>query len=221
MKFAEIPLLKYMIIWFDDIVKRQADFYSHKAKAHGYPARSVYKLQEILSKYAMLKKGARVLDLGAAPGSFSRYLLERLHGSGSVLAVDLNAGLAIPRGYTNFHFIQGDIFLDSVLQEIKGSGPFDLIVSDAAPATTGNRLVDTTQSLELARRVLFIGLQVLAAGGNLIVKIFQGGEEGKFLREMKACFKQVKGFKPQASRRESFETYYLGFYFKQPAAPYG
>jgi 23S rRNA (uridine2552-2'-O)-methyltransferase len=200
-------------------VKRQADFYTHKAKAHGYPARSVYKLQEILSKYALLKKGDRVLDLGAAPGSFSQYLLERLNGSGSVLAVDLSAGLAVPRKYTNFRFIQGDIFADSVFQEIVKGGPYDLIVSDAAPATTGNRLVDTSQSLELARRVLFIGTHVLAAGANLIVKIFQGGGEGEFMREIKTRFKQVKGFKPQASRKESFETYYLGFNFKQTAAP--
>jgi 23S rRNA (uridine2552-2'-O)-methyltransferase len=198
-------------------MKRKADFYTHKAKAQGYPARSVFKLQEILGKYPLLKKGARVLDLGAAPGSFSQFLLERLKGKGSVFAVDLSAEITVPARFPNFGFLQGDIFSSSVLDRITSHGPYDLVVSDAAPATTGNRLVDTSHSLDIARRVLEIAIQVITEHGNLVVKLFQGGDEREFMGEMRTFFKQVKGFKPQASRKESFETFYLGFDFKSPA----
>ncbi len=197
-------------------MKRISDFYTQKAKAQGYPSRSVYKLQEILRKYGLLKKGARVLDLGAAPGGFSQYLLECLKGTGWVYGVDICSDISVPGRFTNFTFLHGDIFSASVLNSIKNKKPFDLVVSDAAPATTGNRVVDTHKSLEIARRVFEIAKTALTAHGALIVKLFQGGEELLFMREMKTCFKQVKGFKPKASRKESFETYYIGVnFFKQ------
>ncbi|MBN1797040.1 MAG: RlmE family RNA methyltransferase [Spirochaetales bacterium] len=194
-------------------MKRKTDFYTHKAKTQGYPARSVYKLQEILLKYKLLKKGDRVLDLGAAPGSFSQYLLERLKGTGWVCGVDISPEISVPKRFPNFSFLQGDIFSASVLTWIMSKQRFDLVVSDAAPATTGNRFVDTQKSLEIAERVLVIAQTVLKEHGMLIVKLFQGGEEQLLMREMKTCFKRVKGFKPKASRRESFETYYIGFDF--------
>jgi 23S rRNA (uridine2552-2'-O)-methyltransferase len=94
-------------------------------------------------------------------------------------------------------------------------------MSDAAPATTGNRFVDTHKSLEIAERVLEISKAVLQTRGSLIVKLFQGGEEHVFMDEMKTCFRQVRGFKPKASRKESFETYYIGidFLFKKKPPP--
>jgi 23S rRNA (uridine2552-2'-O)-methyltransferase len=193
--------------------KRKADFYSHKAKTEGYPARSIYKLQEILQKYRLLKNTARVLDIGAAPGSFSQYLLKHLRGRGWVYGVDISSEITIPGNYNNFTFLQGDIFSDEVFTALVNWKPYDLVVSDAAPATSGNRLVDTYKSLAIAERVLIIAGATLAHNGNLIIKLFQGGEELKLMKKMKAWFKEVKGFKPKASRKESFEIYYLGFDF--------
>jgi 23S rRNA (uridine2552-2'-O)-methyltransferase len=202
-------------------MKRKADYYTHKARAEGYAARSVYKLQEMVRKYGLVKKGDRILDLGAAPGGFSQYVLERLKGTGWVYGVDISPQISVPERFNNFTFMVGDIFSAAVFSWIKKNKPFDLVMSDAAPATTGNRFVDTHKSLEIAERVLEISKAVLQTRGSLIVKLFQGGEEHVFMDEMKACFRQVKGFKPKASRKESFETYYIGidFLFQKKPPP--
>jgi 23S rRNA (uridine2552-2'-O)-methyltransferase len=202
------------MLWFGcKGMKRKADFYTHKAKAEGYAARSVYKLQEMVRKYGLVKKGDRVLDIGAAPGGFSQFILERLKGTGWVYGVDISTQISVSARFNNFSFLEGDIFSPEVFSRIAKNKPYDLVMSDAAPATTGNRFVDTHKSLEIAKRVLEIGRAVLHTHGSLIVKLFQGGEEHAFMSEMKTCFGQVRGFKPKASRKESFETYYIGFDF--------
>ena len=127
--------------------------------------------------------------------------------------VDVCPDISVPLHFKNFTFLGGDIFSTSVLTWIRKNKPFDLVISDAAPATTGNRFVDTHKSLEIAERVLEITKTVLTTHGMLIVKLFQGGEEQVFMKHMKTCFQQVKGFKPKASRKESFEIYYIGFDF--------
>ena len=111
----------------------------------------------------------------------------------------------------NFCFIQGDITDPAVRDSIIAKGPYDLIVSDAAPATTGNRFVDTARSLELAETAASYAEAALSApGGCLVVKVFQGGDVSELLNRLRALFKTAKSYKPRACRSESFETYYVG-----------
>ena len=121
------------------------DFWSQKAFSEGYPARSVYKLKEIDEKFGMIKKNYTVLDLGAAPGSWTTFLLRKMEGSGKVVACDLNPLAKSVKG-DNLFFIQGDLNAPEIRKVIKENGPYDLVVCDAAPKTTGNRTVDTARS---------------------------------------------------------------------------
>ncbi|MCL2832207.1 MAG: RlmE family RNA methyltransferase [Treponema sp.] len=199
------------------------DHWSLKAQKEGYPARSVYKLMEIDEKFNLLRysgagsgRGIKVLELGAAPGSWSLYLLRKFCGSSglSLVSVDL---CPLSRQYDRglfdrpeLVFIQGDFTLAGIRETIESHGPFNLIISDAAPATTGIRSVDTLRSLELAETALSYAHTALANNGNMAVKVFQGGDTGNFLKSMRDLFKSAKSFKPQACRSESFETYFLG-----------
>ena len=211
------------------------DHWSQKAQKEGYPARSVYKLKEMDEKFRLLKKtrsgsSFKVLDLGAAPGSWSLYLMRSLssptepkvgerggRGGGSsvlMVAVDL---AALSREYDQglfdrpeFVFIQGDFTQSDVREAILSKGPYDLIVSDAAPATSGNRSLDTLRSLALGETALEYAETALAPGGNLVIKVFQGGETGNLLKAIRSLFDSGKSYKPTACRSDSFETYYLG-----------
>ncbi len=189
------------------------DFWAQKAKREGYPARSVYKLEEIDRKFALVRKGMRILDIGAAPGSWSLWTLKRLAGSGFLAAVDLQAlGMCPP--YPNFRFIQGDLYDPAVRAELASLGPYGLVLSDAAPATTGNRLVDQGQSEAIVEAVIDCALACLAPGGALVAKIFQGGAEAGLLKRLRGDFAQARGFKPEACRSESFETYLVASGYK-------
>jgi 23S rRNA (uridine2552-2'-O)-methyltransferase len=235
---------------------KKPDYWQLKARKDGYPARSVYKLQEMDERFGLLKPAhsARILDLGAAPGSWSLYIL-REWGSGtgdqggnraslmrrpSVSVGDRGLGTGdrgsgtgdggtprrllvaadispLSRQYDhglfdggNFRFIQGDITDPAVRDSVFSLGPYSLIISDAAPATTGNRLIDTVRSLELAETVIFSADNALAENGGLVVKVFQGGDSAGLLKRMRVLFKTAKSYKPQSCRRESFEAYYIG-----------
>ena len=209
------------------------DHWSLKAQKEGYPARSVYKLKEMDEKFGLIQAARsgsfpfRVLDLGAAPGSWSLYILRKLinrtktqGGVGpSLVSIDLSP---LSRAYDqglfdkpDFVFIQGDFTLCEIRRAVLSHGPYNLLVSDAAPATTGNRSLDTLRSLELAEVALDYAGTVLAQGGNFVVKVFQGGDTANLLKTMRGLFETAKSFKPQACRSESFETYYLGLGKKQ------
>jgi len=207
------------------------DFWALKAQKEGYPARSIYKLKEIDNKFRLFNPCLRVLDLGAAPGSWSLYVL-RLYtkaGKANALiqgcsdsienAVLLAAADLLPlsRRFDNglfdrkdFFFIQGDFTSSTVKGELIRRGPYTTIISDAAPATTGSRTVDTMRSLALAEEVLAYAEECLAPGGNLALKVFQGADIAALLKRLKEQFDSAKSFKPAASRRDSFETYYIG-----------
>jgi len=189
------------------------DFWAQKAKKEGYPARSVYKLQEIDGKFGLVKKGARVLDIGAAPGSWSLWVLKRLAGSGFLAAVDLQA-LAIAPTEPAFRFVRGDLYDETIRAELASMGPYDLVMSDAAPATTGNRFVDQSQSEAIVEAVIGYAETLSAPGGALVAKIFQGGAEAVLLKRLRSRFSAARGFKPQACRTESFETYLVATGFK-------
>jgi len=218
---------------------KKPDHWQLKARKEGFPARSVYKLKEIDEKFSLLKTPGgqtrvnfRILDIGAAPGSWSLYVLRKITGasnevsraSGSFLAaVDLsplsrefdsfekNRGL-FDSG--NFFFLQGDITDSEARETLLSKGPYNLIISDAAPGTTGNHMLDSARSLELAETVIGFAEAALASGGNLVVKIFQGSGTDLLLKRMKTLFKTAKSFKPEACRGESVETYYVGLGFK-------
>lgn len=198
------------------------DYWSIKARREAYPARSVYKLEEMDEKFNLLKYGGpgsnfRALDLGAAPGSWSLYLLRNIapRSSGfSLVSVDLSPlSREYDRGLFDGNplvFIQGDFTLNEIREAILSHAPYNLIISDAAPATTGIRSVDTLRSLELAQTALDYAITALAPGGNFAVKVFQGSETADFLKNMRSLFETARNFKPQACRPGSFETYFLG-----------
>lgn len=185
------------------------DFWSQKAFQEGYPARSVYKLKEIDEKFGMIKKNYVVLDLGAAPGSWTTFLLRKMDGTGKVVSCDLNPLSKSVKG-ENLLFIQGDLNDSEIRQKIKSEGLYDLVVCDAAPKTTGNRTVDTARSEQLVEMAIWYAQTMLKTGGNFCVKIFQNGDQQKLLKLMREIFTNAKGFKPEACRSESFETYLIG-----------
>ena len=185
------------------------DYWSQKAFREGYPARSVYKLEEIDQKFSMLKKSTVVLDLGAAPGSWTTWLLRNIDSSGKVVSCDLNP-LSKSVKDDKLVFYQGDLTDKEMYDKIKAEGPFDLVVCDAAPLTTGNRVVDTARSKGLVEMAIWYAGQMLKTGGNFCVKIFQNGDQQALLKKMREIFTQAKGFKPEACRTESFETYLIG-----------
>jgi 23S rRNA (uridine2552-2'-O)-methyltransferase len=185
------------------------DFWSKKAFSEGYPARSVYKLKEMDEKFGLLRKSSRVLDLGAAPGSWTTFVLRFLDGAGHVTSIDLSPLSKDVKG-DNLSFFQGDLYSPAIRDEAKKLGPYDLVICDAAPATTGNRTVDTARSSGLVELAIYYAEQMLLPGGNFVVKIFQGGDQQAFLKKMRELFTSARGFKPEACRTESFETYLVG-----------
>ncbi len=185
------------------------DYWSQKAFKEGYPARSVYKLEEIDKRFGMLRKNYTVLDLGAAPGSWTTWLLRNLNGTGKVVSVDLNP-LSKDVRAENLVFFQGDLLSEEIRNQITENGPYDLVVCDAAPLTTGNRTIDTARSKNLVDMAIWYAQSMLKQGGNFCVKIFQNGNQQKELQKMREIFTSAKGFKPEACRTESFETYLIG-----------
>ncbi len=198
---------------------KKPDHWQQKARKEGYPARSVYKLKELEEKFALFKPpkaGApmRVLDIGAAPGSWSLYVLRKFGAKSFLAAADLSPlSREFDKGLfsgDNFFFIQGDITKEETRNVLFEKGPYTAIISDAAPATTGNHTVDSARSLALAEEVLFYAENILSQGGNLAIKVFQGGDSADLLKRLKLLFEKAQSFKPQACRGESVETYYIG-----------
>ena len=185
------------------------DHYTQRAKRGGYPARSVYKLEEIQNKYRLIAPGMKVLDLGAAPGSWSLFVLKQLEGKGEVTAVDLSPLNALA-GRRGVHPIRGDFTDPEIRDLLSERGPYDCILSDAAPATTGNRTVDTGRSYTLAVSILDLAAGMLERGGSLAVKVFQGGDERELVERMRSMFDAARQMKPKASRKESFEVFLIG-----------
>lgn len=191
-------------------MRREQDYYGRKAKAEGYPARSVYKLMEIQKRFRLLRPGQKVLDVGAAPGSWSQYVLEELRGRGQVVGLDLQEAGFKGKESAAYRFFRGDLFSEEVRERLAGLGPYDLVLSDAAPSTSGMVIQDVQRSLEIVQRVLDLAEALLKPGGGLVVKIFQGGEEKQVLDRLRALFARAQAFRPQSSRSESREVFYIG-----------
>ncbi len=194
-------------------MKEYRDYYFLKAKKENYPARSVYKLQEMNKRFRLFKQGMKVLDLGAAPGSWSLYAAEKVGENGLVLACDLQATETVfPQ---NVRFLQENVFersleFEALLEEL---GPFDMVISDMAPRTTGTKFTDQARSLELCLESVQVAENYLKSGGNFITKIFMGPDFQDLVKAMRPIFASVKTFKPQSSRAESKEIFQVGLGF--------
>ena len=187
-------------------MQRKSDHYTRKAKAAGYPARSVYKLEEIQQKHRLIRPGDRVLDLGCAPGSWMIYAARQATG-GEVIGVDLKpVTAALPK---NARAVVGDA-LDPESDALKRlEGVFDVVLSDMAPSTTGRKEVDAARSFDLCMAALAIARRLLRAGGRFCCKIFTGEDFERFYEAVKAAFSESKIYKPKSSRKASKETYII------------
>ncbi|MBT8764520.1 RlmE family RNA methyltransferase [Desulfohalobiaceae bacterium Ax17] len=196
-------------------MKKYRDFYFKKAKKENYPARSVYKLKEMDKAFKLFSPGQKVLDLGASPGSWSLYAAQKVGPKGHVVAVDLNPpGTTFPEQVS---FVQADVFTsDTHLQEVlEQYAPFDLIISDMAPKTTGIKFTDQARSYNLAEQALSLARNWLKAKGHFVVKIFLGPDVPNLVQEMRKSFTKVKQFKPKSSRSESKEMFLVGLGYKK------
>jgi len=196
-------------VWvdFDDdacSMKEVQDHYFRLAKERGYRARSAFKLIEIDERFKLLRSGQRVLDVGAAPGSWTQVAAAAVGPRGRVVAVDLKAIDA--RGMAaNVEIMQAD--LNQIDVERFASQPFDLVISDMAPDTSGVPSADSAVSVRLCNALLDRVGQWLRGGGSLVMKVYEGGEYPDLLRRAQRMFEAVKGFKPKSSRAESVEMF--------------
>jgi len=161
----------------------------------------------------LFKPGQKVLDLGAAPGSWTMFAASRVGSKGHVTALDLNPiTVELP---PNVEFRVQDVLSPGpeFLELLEQNGPFDLVISDMAPKTTGVKFADQARSMELAGQALALAAKVLVNGGRLVVKIFQGPEEQEFSNRVRALFSKVKTYKPKSSRSESKEIFLIGLGF--------
>lgn len=194
-------------------LQRQAsDPYVARAHADGYRARAAYKLIEMNEKFHFLKNGQVVVDLGAAPGSWSQYVA-REYPKTKVFAMDLLEIKPIP----NVTFYQGDFTTDEALRWLEselnlssdeiGNGTADVVMSDMAPNTVGHKKTDHLRQMVLLEYALDFALHALRPGGVFIAKSFTGGSTGDLIRQMKNNFDSVQQVKPPASRKDSVEMF--------------
>jgi 23S rRNA (uridine2552-2'-O)-methyltransferase len=191
------------------------DHYFQRAKKDHYLARAVYKLEEIQLKYRIMRNGSRVLDLGAFPGSWLQLTSEIIGPSGLAVGVDVK-GLE-HRFPKNVVALERDVFDPGFVDELlNGYAPFDVVLSDMAPATSGVRVADSARSARLFERALDIAALTLRPQGHFLAKIFQGSEFHDLLVCVKRQFEWVRVVKPDASRKMSKEIYILSMRFKKP-----
>jgi len=184
-----------------------ADHFTRKAKQEHFPARSVYKLKEINQKHRLLRSGDHVVDLGCFPGSWLLYAADQVGPKGLVSGVDLKpVTIGLP---PQVRALTADILAmgETAYKEL-GSG-VAVVLSDMAPDTTGNKLVDSSRSLALCQAALHVALAVLAPGGHFVCKIFQGDDFKAFTDGLRPLFKKVDIFKPQSCRKASKEIYII------------
>jgi len=188
------------------------DPYVHAAKKKGYRSRAAFKLVELDTRFHFLKKGARIIDLGAAPGGWSQVAADIVGPTGRIVAIDILEMEPLP-GVQIFHADLTDPGIPAQLKEALG-GPADVVLSDMAASTTGHRATDHIRTTALLEAGLDLAEDVLKPGGIFIGKAFQGGATGDLLARIKKLFSDVKHVKPPASRAESVELYLVAQGFK-------
>lgn len=185
------------------------DFFVKQAKKEGYRSRAAYKLLEIADRDRLLKPGMIVVDLGAAPGSWSQVASQKIGHKGKVIALDILEMAPLP----GVEFIQDDFREERALLELRKhleEQQPDLVISDMAPNMSGIAVSDQARSMYLAELALAFSIEQLNYGGNFLVKVFQGRDFDSFIRDMRAGFSNVLVRKPEASRNRSNELYLVG-----------
>lgn len=190
------------------LARQDKDPYVKQAKAAGYRARAAFKLIELDEKDRLLRPGLKVVDLGAAPGSWAQVAADKVGDSGRVIALDILPMDALP----GVDILEGDFREQDVLEELEArvGEKVDLVLSDMAPNLSGIVASDQARSMHLAELALDFARQWLAPNGRFVVKLFQGEGFDEFLRDARATFKTVRVRKPDSSRRESREVFLVG-----------
>ena len=186
------------------VIKQKRDIYVKQSKIDGYRARSAYKLKEIDEKFKIFKGGMTVIDIGAAPGSWSQYV-SKVVKSGKLISIDLKEIDLIEKTIQ----IKGDFTDAEVQNEIKShiKNKVDAVISDMAVNTTGIKNIDSIQTGELCKDAMFFSKEIISSNGYFISKIFMGGTFNEIVAEGKKIFKEVKVFKPKSSRKDSKESF--------------
>ena len=179
------------------------DFYHQKAKEEGFVARSAYKLQELQKKFHLIKPGAKVLDLGCAPGAWVQVALP-LVKDGLVVGIDIEK---VEWTHPQFRFLHRDIFLMDPTELTEA--PFDVVLSDMAPKTSGIKIRDHALSVDLCLRAIEFSEKFLKPGGSMVLKLFEGEDSKKIKTRLEAIFAQAKTFRPQSTRQASIEVYWV------------
>lgn len=186
------------------------DHYFKKAKKENFAARSVFKLEEIDKKHKLFRTKQVVLDLGACPGSWSQYASQKVGPEGRVLGIDLTA---IQVKLPNAVFIQADLRdlnLENVFVENGFQPPFDLVISDMAPKTTGIRITDQARSMELCQLSLEIAQKFLKPQGHFVTKLFHSDDFKELKDSMLKVFQKVEALRPESTRSMSKEIFLIG-----------
>jgi 23S rRNA (uridine2552-2'-O)-methyltransferase len=188
------------------------DPYVAAARREGWRSRAAFKLIELDDRFRLLRPGARVIDLGCAPGGWTQVAVERVRNRGAVVGIDLNPTEPIPGAMV----LQGD-FTDPAIEaqiRIALGGPADLVLSDMAAPATGHPATDHLRIVALAEDAFGFAQSILKPGGAFVAKVFQGGAEGELLAALKRAFAELRHAKPPASRAESAETYVVAKGFR-------
>jgi 23S rRNA (uridine2552-2'-O)-methyltransferase len=186
--------------------RQERDPYVRRARREGWRSRAVYKLEQIVARENILRRGMLCVDLGAAPGGWSQFVSARLNGDVRIVAVDILPMDSLP----SVEFIQGDLTDDQLLLtllERLGGASADLVMSDMAPNISGNRSVDQPRSMHLAELALETAAKVLKRNGDFVCKLFQGEGSAAFVANARSAFGKVRIMKPKASRPDSSEVY--------------
>ncbi len=186
--------------------KQRRDIYVRKSKLEGYRSRAIYKLKEIDDKFKIIKNGIKVVDLGSAPGSWSQYLAEKSKNS-KIVSIDLKEVDKIDK----VHHLIGD-FLDEKNQILISNffqDKLDLVVSDMAVNTTGNKNLDAISTGELTLNAMNFSIKYLKKNGSFLSKIFMGSTFNEIVKNAKKNFNEVKIYKPPSSRKDSKESFII------------
>jgi 23S rRNA (uridine2552-2'-O)-methyltransferase len=196
--------------WLDN---HESDEYVRRARREGYRSRACYKLMEIDDKHQIFRSGITVVDLGAAPGSWSQLAAKRIGPAGSIIAIDILDMEPMP----GVKLIKGDFTADSTLEDLMrhlSGEQIDLVISDMAPNLSGMREIDQPRAMHLAELAFESASRMLRPGGALLVKCFEGEGITQFRQVLSRAFKQLFNLKPKASRPKSREIYVLARGFK-------
>ena len=190
----------------DWINKQRRDIFVRKSKVEGYKSRAVYKLQEIDENFKIFKNGTSVIDLGAAPGSWSQYASKKIK-NGKILSIDLLDFEKIEKIFQ----LKGDFTSEIMQEKIKNyfNSKVDVVISDMAVNTTGNKNLDSINTSELCIEAMNFSKDILKKDGKFVSKIFMGSTFNEIIKESKKIFKENKVFKPAASRKDSKESFII------------